>query len=60
MAIVNKMLIHDERKTDVTTVEKILRSMILKFNYIVCFIEESKDLDELSIDELQGSLLVHE
>lgn len=34
--------------------------MTPKFNYVVCGIEESKDLDELSIDELQGSLLVHE
>ncbi|PHT63547.1 hypothetical protein T459_32597 [Capsicum annuum] len=33
--------------------------MIAKFNYIVCSTEASKD-DVLSIDELQGSLLVHE
>ena len=31
-----------------------------KFNYVFCFIQESKDLDELSIDMLQGFLLVHE
>lgn len=40
--------------------EKILRSMTPKYNYVVCSIEESKDLDNFSIDELQGSLLVHE
>ena len=34
--------------------------MTPKFNYVVCSIKESKDIDELSIDELQGSLLVHE
>jgi len=34
--------------------------MTAKFNYIVCSIEESKDIDTLSLDELQGSLLVHE
>ena len=34
--------------------------MTPKFNYVVCSIEELKYLDELSIDELQGSLLVHE
>ena len=34
--------------------------MTLKFNYIVCSIEESPELNELSIDKLQGSLLVHE
>jgi len=37
---------------DVTIVEKILRSLNDKFNYIVCSIKESKDIDHLSIDEL--------
>ena len=60
MAIINKMRIHGEKMEDVTVIEKILRSMTPKFNYVVCSIEESKDLDELSIDKLQGSLLVHE
>ena len=60
MAIINKMRIHGEKMEDVTVIEKSLRSMTPKFNYVVCSIEESKDLDELSIDELQGSLLVHE
>ncbi|MCI39821.1 retrovirus-related Pol polyprotein from transposon TNT 1-94, partial [Trifolium medium] len=41
-------------------VEKILRSMTVKFNYVVCAIEESNNVETLSIDELQGSLLVHE
>lgn len=33
--------------------------MAPKFDY-VCSIEESNDIDEMSIDELQSSLLVHE
>jgi hypothetical protein len=41
-------------------VEKILRSMPQKFNYVVCSIEESNDVTTLWIDELQSSLLVHE
>ena len=45
---------------DVVIVEKILRSMAPKYNYVVCSIEESKDVDTLSLDELQSSLLVHE
>ena len=50
MAIVNKMRIHDDKTEDVTIVEKILRSMTPKFNFVVCSIEESNDIDELSMD----------
>ncbi|KAA8529256.1 hypothetical protein F0562_033945 [Nyssa sinensis] len=60
MEIVNKMQIHGEKTEDVTIVEKILRSMTPKFNFVVCSIEEANDIEELSIDELQSSLLVHE
>ena len=60
MAIVNKMQIHGDKMIDITIIKKILPSMTLKFNYVVCSIEVSKDLDELSIDKLQGFLLVHE
>ncbi|KAK0595133.1 hypothetical protein LWI29_003872 [Acer saccharum] len=60
MAIVNKMRIHDNKTEDVTIVEKILRSMTPKFNFVVCSIGKSNDIDELSIDELQSSLLIHE
>ncbi|XP_024628898.1 uncharacterized protein [Medicago truncatula] len=41
-------------------VEKILITLSDKWNYIVCSIEESKDIDQLSVDALQSSLLVHE
>ena len=34
--------------------------MTSRFDYVVCSVEESNDLDKLSIDELQSSLLVHE
>ncbi|XP_010268935.1 PREDICTED: uncharacterized protein LOC104605744 [Nelumbo nucifera] len=60
MAIINKMWIHGNKTEDVTIVEKILRSMTPKFNFVVCSIEESHDIDELSIDELQSSLMVYE
>ena len=52
MAIANKMRIHGDKMADVTIIEKILRSMTTKFNYVVCSIEESKDTDSMSIDEL--------
>ncbi|KAH7542924.1 hypothetical protein FEM48_Zijuj02G0126900 [Ziziphus jujuba var. spinosa] len=51
MAIINKMRIHGDKKEDVTIVEKILRSMTRKFNFVVCSIEEANDIEELSIDE---------
>ncbi|KAA3487271.1 Retrovirus-related Pol polyprotein from transposon TNT 1-94 [Gossypium australe] len=51
------MWFHGEKMEDITIVEKILRSMTLKFDYVVCSIEESKDIDGLSLNELQSSLL---
>ncbi|KAM1271923.1 hypothetical protein ACFX2J_032678 [Malus domestica] len=44
---------------DVVIIKKILQSMTSKYDYMVCSIEESNDLDIVSIDELQSSLLVH-
>ncbi|CAL0333326.1 unnamed protein product [Lupinus luteus] len=60
MGIANSMRIHGEKMGDTLIVEKILRSLTPKFDYVVCSIEESNDTDELSLDELQSSLLVHE
>lgn len=59
MLIANKRRTHGEQMQDITIVEKILHSMSVKFNYIVFSIEESKDIDQLSVDELQSLLLVH-
>ena len=58
MTVANKMRVYGEDMEDVTIVEKILRSLTDRFNYIVCSIEESKNIDEMSI--LQSSLIVHE
>jgi hypothetical protein len=60
LSIVNKMTAHGERLAEDKIVEKILRSMTSKFEYVVCSIEESNDVTTMSIDELQSSLLVHE
>lgn len=60
LTIINKMKANGENKNDTAVVEKILRSMTPKFDYVVCTIEESNNTETLSIDELQSSLLVHE
>jgi len=41
-------------------ITKILRSLTFKFNYVVCSIEESNNVDTITIDELQSNLLVYE
>ncbi|XP_061365273.1 uncharacterized protein LOC133308644 [Gastrolobium bilobum] len=60
MTIVNKMRIHGDRTEEIIVIEKILQSLTSKFNFVFCAIEESKNIDDLSLDELQSSLLVHE
>jgi len=60
MTVVNKMRIHGDKSNEVTIVEKILRTMTPKFNFVVCSIEESHDIDLLSIAELQNSLFIQE
>ena len=60
LTIANKMKANGEDKGDVAVVEKFLRSMTPKFNYIMCSIQDSKAIDTLTIDELQSRLLVHE
>ncbi|XP_019442326.1 PREDICTED: uncharacterized protein LOC109347051 [Lupinus angustifolius] len=60
LTLVNKMKSNGETMEQCIVVSKILRSLMAKFNYVVCSIEESNDLSTLSVDELHGSLLVHE
>nr|XP_004492156.1 uncharacterized protein LOC101488591 [Cicer arietinum] len=53
--IMNQMKRYGDKIEDVRVTEKILRSLIPKFDYVVCVIEEPKDLDSVSIEELEGS-----
>nr|XP_012573887.1 uncharacterized protein LOC101493261 [Cicer arietinum] len=60
MTVANDMSNYGEDMNDVNIVDKILRTPTDKWNYIVCSIKEAKDMDQLSVDALQSSLLVHE
>ncbi|XP_068667763.1 uncharacterized protein [Aristolochia californica] len=60
LAVVNQLKTNREKIEDKQVVKKVLRSLTAKFNYIVAAITKSKDLFQLSVDELMGSLQVHE
>ncbi|XP_019438895.1 PREDICTED: uncharacterized protein LOC109344586 [Lupinus angustifolius] len=58
--LTNLMRSCGEQVKDEGIVEKALRTLSAKFDHVVVAIEESKDLEFLTIDELQGSLEAYE
>ncbi|KAH7528047.1 hypothetical protein FEM48_Zijuj05G0030300 [Ziziphus jujuba var. spinosa] len=59
-SIVNQMASNGEILEDQKVVEKVLRSLPEKFDFVVVAVEESKDLSTVSIEELFGILKSHE
>nr|GEW30017.1 retrovirus-related Pol polyprotein from transposon TNT 1-94 [Tanacetum cinerariifolium] len=57
--VVNKRKRNGETLPDTRIIEKILRSLTENFKNVVCAIEESKDMEDLTIEELAGSLEAH-
>ena len=60
MSLASKMRMNGDSIMEVAALENILLSLTPKFDYIVCSIEEANNVEEMQIDELQSSLLVHE
>jgi len=58
--IVNQMKACGEKITDQQIVEKIMRTLSSRFDFIVVAIQESKDVKTLKIEELQSSSEAHE
>lgn len=53
LAVVNKMKAQGEPIEQLTVVEKILRSMNSRFEYVVCSIEEGNDVMTMTLEELK-------
>jgi hypothetical protein len=60
MGLVNQIRLTSEAIPDQQIVEKVLISLLKKFEMVVTTILGSKDLSNFSTDELMGSLLTHE
>ncbi|GAA0170740.1 hypothetical protein LIER_24938 [Lithospermum erythrorhizon] len=58
--VCNKLRSNGEEMKESKIVAKILRTLSDKFTYIVVSIEESQDIEELTVDALQGTLALHE
>jgi gag-polypeptide of LTR copia-type len=58
--VVNQLKRNGEEISENRVVEKILRLLTNDFENVVCAIEESKNLTEMTVDELSSSLEAHE
>jgi gag-polypeptide of LTR copia-type len=58
--VVNQIRVFGDTMEEKIVVAKVLRSLTPKFDHVVAAIEESKNLDVYSFDELMGSLQTHE
>ncbi|GAU10148.1 hypothetical protein TSUD_420080, partial [Trifolium subterraneum] len=60
LTVTNNLKRNGEKYDDVRIMEKVLRSLDPKFEHIVTVIEETKDLEAMTIEQLLGSLQAYE
>ena len=60
MSLVNQIITNGDTLEEQRIIEKTLRSLPPGFDPIVVAIEESKDLTQMCLDDLMGSLQIHE
>ena len=60
MELVNQMKIHGDDIADKRVVEKILISLPQRYDSIVFIIEQTQDMEKLSVEELMGSIKAFE
>lgn len=60
MNVVNQIKTHGEELSDQKIDEKLLQSLLIKYDPIIIAIGETKTLATYSIDELMGTLYIHE
>ncbi|XP_050877038.1 uncharacterized protein LOC127080786 [Lathyrus oleraceus] len=60
VTLTNEMKLYRENTSELQKLDKVFRVILVKFDHIVVAIEESKDLSEMKLEELQASLEEHE
>ena len=60
LVVTNSMRACDKAMDDSKIMEKVLRTLTPNFDHIVVAIGESKDLENMTVEELQNSLEAHE
>ena len=60
MTVSNKLKRNGEELKEARIIEKILQSIDLKFDHIVVTIKETRDLEDMTIEQLQGRLQAYE
>ncbi|CAJ2633694.1 unnamed protein product [Trifolium pratense] len=60
LTVTNNLKRNGEKYDDVRIMEKVLRSVDPKFEHIVTVIEETKDLEDMTMEQLLGSLQAYE